>query len=168
MPRLPSSFLSRLWGNSVPVGPEIQQQKENLTAYSQTFLKLLESALRMLKILVNKAHTGSPFCLLPDAQRQSTLFDPNDIFLRLTANPHATVYSPPNNILATDSYSDDFEAPDQSLNSVEPALTGLAGNDNAIDSDFPVRTKQVTLQVLDEDSDMEDASMIEHIDSKER
>lgn len=136
MPRLPSSFLSRIWGNSVPVGPELQQQKETLTVYSQTFLKLLESALRMLQVLVNKAQTGSPFFLPIDAQRQSSLFDPNDIFLRLTAQPHAAVYTPPNNIMVTETYSDDFEAPDQSFNSVDPAQTGSAGNLHAIDSDL--------------------------------
>jgi hypothetical protein len=88
-------------------------------------------------VLFNKKNSGSPFYLHPDVLRSPNYFDPKDIFLRLGSAQRVS-YTPPNNILATDSYSDDFEPPDHSYNSVDAAQGDP-------ENDMEMRTKQVTV-----------------------
>jgi hypothetical protein len=82
----------------------------------------------------------------------------------ITPHPLGSLYVPPNPVMASESYSDDFEEPDQSFRSVEHPQA----RDSLLASSFERqnRQKSVVLQVFDEEDDMEDASMIENIDNK--
>lgn len=59
IPRLPLSYLEMIWGSTDSLDPtEIEQRKETLTTYCNNMLKMLESALLMLQVLLKSQ--GSP------------------------------------------------------------------------------------------------------------
>lgn len=87
----------------------------------------------------------------------------------MTPHPFGASYIPPTDaIAASDSYTQSFETPDDSFRSVDPEaqVPVVSINEVDIDTSRYTRQKSVTLQVYDDDEDMEN-SMID-FDTKAR